>query len=552
MTSSTDCPICLETKCDSLCIQTSCEHSLCKDCYEGLKTHAKTSGQTLSCPYCRAPIFSIKNLAEAKKEKMSVDDYMDKFRSFIKRAGLEEKYHQTKGIEWCFKKETVDGVRGGIIADEMGLGKTILAIGLICCNIQKNTLVVVPPALLSQWVNVIRKFLKHNPIIYHGAERFKYTDDEIMSNPLVITTYSQISVIKKGGSRQTRKLHEINWGRVIYDESHHLRNKNNKSRGAIKLNSKINWFMSGTPVQNKIKDVVNYFRILKVKKQDERMNPDEIENAISSYTLRRTKSQANIKLPEIKYHNVDVEWASDLERKISHDIHEDMNMIPVTMRNVDRIMSYLGCNTFLAKACRARQSCIFTKMLTKNPYLLQSEEGMDIETIEKIKTINTSSKLDAVVKRISSTPDKKCLVFCHFRDEIDYLMESFTNKLIHANFIDGRKDRNERKHIFENKPQVLILQIKTCCEGLNLQSYQQIHFTSNQWNPAVEDQAIARCHRIGQTEPVDVFNYSMDQFKSGTYKKYKNFEWYCQEVQDMKRKHMAVTGFTSSTPAFFD
>lgn len=551
MTSSTDCPICFENKCDNLCIQTPCEHSLCKDCYGEIQKY--TTSQTPSCPICRAPIFSIKNLAQAKKEKIGVETYMEKFHSFIKRAGLEKKYHQTKGIEWCFKKETAnesDGRRGGIIADEMGLGKTILAIGLVCCNIQDHTLIVVPPALLNQWVNVIRKFLKHNPIVYHGAQRFKYTNDEIMSNPLVLTTYSQISIIK-GGSKQTRNLHEINWDRVIYDESHHLRNKNNKSRGALKLTSKISWFLSGTPVQNKIKDVVNYFRILKLRTLNERMSNEEVENAISFYTLRRTKSQANIKLPPINYHSIDVEWATELERKISQDIHEDMNMVPVTMRNVNRVMALLGSNSFLAKACRARQSCIFTKMLTKRQDLLQRDEDIDIKTIEQIKTINTSSKLDAVVKRVCSSPDKKSIIFCHFRDEIDYLMQSFTSKSVDVNFIDGRKAMHERKHIYENNPQVLILQIKTGCEGLNLQNYKQIHFTSNQWNPAVEDQAIARCYRIGQTEPVDVYNYSMDQFTNQEGNSYKNFEWYCQEVQDMKRRYMAETGFSSSTPAFF-
>jgi len=81
--------------------------------------------------------------------------------------------------------------------------------------------------------------------------------------------------------------------------------------------------------------------------------------------------------------------------------------------------------------------------------------------------------------------------------------------------LDGRTKENERRQILapDAAVDVLILQIQTCCEGLNLQQFSEVYFVSPDWNPSIEDQAIARCHRFGQTEPVVVFRFVMAPFK---------------------------------------
>ena len=75
--------------------------------------------------------------------------------------------------------------------------------------------------------------------------------------------------------------------------------------------------------------------------------------------------------------------------------------------------------------------------------------------------------------------------------------------------IDGRTKKKERQGILTGKCDVLILQIQTGCEGLNLQQFNEVYFVTPHWNPAVEDQAVARCHRIGQEKPVFIFKFSM-------------------------------------------
>ena len=102
--------------------------------------------------------------------------------------------------------------------------------------------------------------------------------------------------------------------------------------------------------------------------------------------------------------------------------------------------------------------------------------------------------------------------------------------------LDGRTSQNVREEILLNKTDVLILQIQTGCEGLNLQQFKEVYFVSPHWNPAVEDQAVARCHRIGQTEKVQVFRFQMEGFDEND--DTQTLDSYCFDVQLAKRKAM--------------
>ena len=103
---------------------------------------------------------------------------------------------------------------------------------------------------------------------------------------------------------------------------------------------------------------------------------------------------------------------------------------------------------------------------------------------------------------------------------------------------DGRTSESERNSILTRKCDVLILQIQTGCEGLNLQHFSEIYFVSPHWNPAVEDQAVARCHRIGQTEEIDVFRFNMCGFDDDD--ETRTLDEYSAAVQDVKRGIMTM------------
>lgn len=130
--------------------------------------------------------------------------------------------------------------------------------------------------------------------------------------------------------------------------------------------------------------------------------------------------------------------------------------------------------------------------------------------------IRTNSKMNAVTELILSRKDNGAgkLVFCHFTQEIDELKALLQlGGIENVVTYDGRNSRG--LNLANTKASVLILQIQTGCEGLNLQKqFSEIYFPSPHWNPSIEDQAIARCYRIGQEKEVNVFKFVMDSLKT--------------------------------------
>ena len=124
------------------------------------------------------------------------------FRAWLKKAGLQEKPHQISGLKFCLEREKInkfEDVRGGIIADEMGLGKTILMLATIICEKASKegdglpTLVVLPKALVPQWLNIFKRFLNYSPLLYHGANTRDITQNHLNKATVVITTYGMVS-----------------------------------------------------------------------------------------------------------------------------------------------------------------------------------------------------------------------------------------------------------------------------------------------------------------------------------------------------------------------
>ena len=149
-----------------------------------------------------------------------------------------------------------------------------------------------------------------------------------------------------------------------------------------------------------------------------------------------------------------------------------------------------------------------------------------------LNKIISHSKITAVVDKIKENAlnGKNKIVFCHYRAEID-LLETLLEEDLNVCKFDGRTSKKERELILSKVDvNVLLIQIQTGCEGLNLQQYSEVYFTSPHWNPAVEDQAIARTHRIGQKKAVEVYRF-ISKFDEGS-----TIDDYCRRVQDVKRE----------------
>jgi len=430
-----------------------------------------------------------------------IDNDLPRLRTIIDRAEGEHKDYQYEGVRWCLAQEEC-GVSpaGGLLADEMGLGKTLTMLGTLMENFQPRTLLVMPVALLTQWRDQIHRFTGHWPLVFHG--RGKHVDDSVLLNaPIVLASYAAISFNKK--KQNFSRLHKVRWNRVIFDEAHHLRNaKTAKFAGAAELHTDIRWLVTGTPIQNRKRDIVSLGLLVGVTSTQ----------LVDSKMLRRTKEEVGLSLLPLVEHTQDVLWTSDEERDLAEEFHTVLEFSNVDPSRSGIVSRSMGADELpLVSLTRAKQICTMPSLLTHRLADLVEKEVID-ETHPRLRGATFTSKLDAVVDQLMYNQHNGAakLVFCTYRQEMDFLQSALAMENVSAAIVDGRSKKALAKTQDGGGPSVLILQVQTCCEGLNLQAYSEVYFVTPHWNPFVEKQAVARCHRFGQQKEVHVYRFFMD------------------------------------------
>jgi SNF2 family DNA or RNA helicase len=464
-------------------------------------------------------------IAATSKE---IGNAIDRFHTFLSKAQLQRKAYQTEGIQFCLQNELSPKqpycVRGGIVADEMGLGKTIMMIGLIVSNFQSRTLIVLPVALVKQWEQQILRTTGHKALVYYGTDKKHITEQMLQEAPVVITTYGHMirrdihststSSVSESTHPPTHRLYQLKWSRVIFDEAHHVRTPHTQIfKSVATLKADIRWFVTGTPIQNSIRDFYALCSLLGLH-ASYYANKDNLREIVKTFVLKRTKKSVGLSLPPLVNHTILVDWASHSEMILSHNLHMGigcLNLPALPEQDIEPEPQWFPepCVAKIGRMIQAKQSCIYPRLACRN----------SVPKMPLAEDAHYCSKITAVANTILSRKNnmKRKIVFCHFRGEIDFIQKYLQNEdpdLV-VQYLDGRTKENERRKILapDANIDVLILQIQTCCEGLNLQQFSEVYFVSPDWNPSIEDQAIARCHRFGQTEPVFVFRFIMAPFQ---------------------------------------
>ena len=414
--------------------------------------------------------------------------------------------YQASGFHWLNFLNEVGW--GGILADDMGLGKTIQALSMLHHYKSEEgglrALVVCPTTLIYNWENEIRKFAPDLTwLIHHGSMRTRQV--EILQNVnVVITTYGTLR-------SDIQVLMKILYDYVVLDESQAIKNPSSKvTKAATLLTAKNRVCMSGTPLQNNTFDVfaqmnflnpgllgsLEFFRnefATPIDKFGEQEQKEHLRKLLYPFILRRTKEQVAKDLPE------------KTETILFCEMDKEQRKIYDAYRNSyrDKILGVINEHGIDKSQLTILQGLMKLRQICDSPAILNEEE----------KFPNHSIKLDELTREIQENiGEHKALVFSQFLGMLALIREKLSEAGIAYEYFDGSTSSPERQRAIDNfqnndSCRVFLISLKAGGVGLNLTAADYVYIVDPWWNPAVEQQAIDRTHRIGQTK--NIFAYRM-------------------------------------------
>lgn len=414
--------------------------------------------------------------------------------------------YQSFGFQWLNYLSEVKW--GGILADDMGLGKTVQALSFLqyyrTHHGTLNALVVCPTTLMFNWENEIKKFTPDLTWhIHHGGDRTR-NKDFIRQHNVVITTYGTLR-------SDIKLLMENEFDYVILDESQAIKNPASKvTRAAGLLRAKNRLCMSGTPLQNNTFDIfaqmnflnpgmlgsLEFFRqefALPIDKFGEPDRKDHLRKLLFPFILRRTKEQVAKDLPE-KTETILFCEMEDEQRKIYEVYRNDYR---------DKILGVIDSQGIHKSQLTILQGLMKLRQICDSPSILNEPEPYP----------NHSIKLEELAREITENiSNHKALVFSQFLGMLALIKERLKSLDVTFEYFDGSTsaiDREKAIQSFQNQEEcrVFLISLKAGGVGLNLTAADYVYIVDPWWNPAVEQQAIDRTHRIGQTK--NIFAYRM-------------------------------------------
>ncbi|WP_192821310.1 DEAD/DEAH box helicase [Rufibacter sp. LB8] len=406
--------------------------------------------------------------------------------------------YQRQGLNWlCFLDQFTFG---GCLADDMGLGKTVQVLAFFLVQQQRHphttNLVVVPTSLLFNWQEEIQKFAPTLKVMTsYGKNRVKHPQ-EIAGFDVVLTTYGTLL-------SDSMVLKNCPFNYVVLDESQAIKNpESERYQAARLLQARNRLVLTGTPLENNTYDLYGqlsfavpgllgskrHFRDHYSKPIDQfkdSRRAKELQRKIKPFLLRRTKEQVAQELPDKTEMVLYCEMGQD-QRKI-YAAHELEIREFISAQGEDEIQK--SPMHVLRGLTRLRQIC-------NSPALLPEEAAYG----------EASAKLDVLLEQIESkAPHHKILVFSQFVSMLTLIQAELVKRGISYSLLTGQtKDRMGAVAKFQEQEdvRVFLISLKAGGTGLNLTRADYVYLVDPWWNPAVENQAIDRTYRIGQTKNV--------------------------------------------------
>jgi len=445
---------------------------------------------------------TIQRELEEKKEQLSaiIDrDFSDMQPPAQLRAELRP--YQHAGFQWlAFLQEAR---WGGILADDMGLGKTVQALAYLQHYVNEHPdahfLVICPTTLMYNWEAEIRKFTPElTYFIHHGPKR-THKAAALAPYNVIITTY--------GTMRSDIKwLKDIAFDYAVLDESQAIKNPQSQvAKASLLLQATHKLALSGTPVQNNTFDLYAQMNFLNpgllgtreffsnefatpIDKFREEDVTQQLRQLIYPFMLRRTKEQVAKDLPEKTETILYCEMGPE-QRKIYNayrNTYKEQLLGMIDERGIERSQLHI-----LQGLTRLRQIC-------DSPAILNEQE----------KLPNHSVKSDELIREMAeNVGHHKALIFSQFLGMLAIIRNHLEEAGIPYVYFDGSTSATEREKAiqeFQNNEdcRVFLISLKAGGVGLNLTAADYVYLVDPWWNPAVEQQAIDRTHRIGQTKAI--------------------------------------------------
>jgi non-specific serine/threonine protein kinase len=431
--------------------------------------------------------------------------------------------YQKRGVSWLAFLER-HGL-GACLADDMGLGKTVqlLALALSDKELERSgqgppigpTLIIAPMSVVENWRREIVRFTPSlETLVHHGPERLlgDALVEAVSRIDIIITTYAL-------ANRDCESLHQIRWGRIVLDEAQNIKNPSTKQTQAIrKLQSPRRIALTGTPVENRLTELWSIMQFCNpgwlgspdrfrrrfaapIEKRHDKERRAKLRALVQPYILRRLKSDPSINVdlpPKVEtkeYASLTAEQATLYQAAINEMLGE-----------VDRAEGVRRRGMVLAMLVKLKQIC-------NHPAQFLGEYDPSGDRTPSPSRSGKTMRLIQLLDESLAAGDQT-LIFTQFRTMGAILQATLMHQFDReVQFLHGgtpraaRQKMIDRFQLADGSAPIFLLSLKAGGVGMNLTAASHVIHYDRWWNPAVENQATDRAHRIGQTRTVQVHKF---------------------------------------------